>query len=178
MVVEGKILEQEGILEVLRLMAIAARTAPKGRGRDTLVTAAVFPGEDLQRLQSEMRRIAEETGSPAAFFARDAGNLDRTAAVFLVGSRSERLGLTPCGYCGFANCQANAAADGICAFNITDLSIAIASAAQVAGLHHVDHRVWFSVGKAAVNLKLLGEDVKIIYGIPLSVSSKNPFFDR
>lgn len=178
MIVEGKLLEQEGLQEVLRLMAIAARTAPKGRGRDTLVTAAVLPGEDMVRLQEEMRRIAQETGSPAAFFARDAGNLDRAAAVFLVGSRIERLGLNPCGFCGFPDCQANAAAGGYCAFNITDLSIAIVSAAQVAGLHRVDHRIWFTVGKAAANLKLLGEEVKLIYGIPLSVSSKNPFFDR
>jgi uncharacterized ferredoxin-like protein len=31
---------------------------------------------------------------------------------------------------------------------------------------------------AVKELGLLGEDVKIIYGIPLSSSSKNPFFDR
>jgi uncharacterized ferredoxin-like protein len=36
----------------------------------------------------------------------------------------------------------------------------------------------FTIGKAVVEMKLLGEDVKIAYGIPLSASSKNPFFDR
>jgi len=36
----------------------------------------------------------------------------------------------------------------------------------------------YSVGRAVVNIKLLGEDIKIAYGIPLSISGKNPFFDR
>jgi uncharacterized ferredoxin-like protein len=38
--------------------------------------------------------------------------------------------------------------------------------------------VMFSAGRAAVNLKALGDEVRIAYGIPLSVSGKNPFFDR
>jgi uncharacterized ferredoxin-like protein len=36
----------------------------------------------------------------------------------------------------------------------------------------------YSIGRAAINLKLLGNDVIIAYGIPLSISGKNPFFDR
>jgi uncharacterized ferredoxin-like protein len=42
----------------------------------------------------------------------------------------------------------------------------------------VDNRVMFSIGMAARELGLLGPEVRIIYGIPLSVQSKNPFFDR
>jgi len=42
----------------------------------------------------------------------------------------------------------------------------------------VDNRIMHSVGKAAVDLKLLSEDVKIAYGIPLYIGSKNVFFDR
>jgi uncharacterized ferredoxin-like protein len=38
--------------------------------------------------------------------------------------------------------------------------------------------VMFSAGKAAVSLGLLGAEVRVAYGIPLSVSGKNPFFDR
>jgi len=47
-----------------------------------------------------------------------------------------------------------------------DLGIAIGSAVSVA------------VGRAALGIGILGEDVKIAYGIPLSISGKNPFFDR
>ncbi|MBN1837706.1 MAG: hypothetical protein JW820_17750, partial [Spirochaetales bacterium] len=33
-------------------------------------------------------------------------------------------------------------------------------------------------GRAALNLKTLGDEVRIAWGIPLSVSGKSPFFDR
>jgi len=56
--------------------------------------------------------------------------------------------------------------------------IAIGSAVSVAADLRVDNRVMYSVGKAALNIGILGEDVKIAYGIPLSISGKNPFFDR
>jgi len=36
----------------------------------------------------------------------------------------------------------------------------------------------YPVGKAAANTKRLGEDVEIAYGISLSISGRNPFFDR
>jgi uncharacterized ferredoxin-like protein len=36
----------------------------------------------------------------------------------------------------------------------------------------------YSAGKAAIELGLLGTEVKVAYGIPLSATGKNPFFDR
>ncbi len=42
----------------------------------------------------------------------------------------------------------------------------------------VDNRIMYTVGQAVLEMGLLGEEVKIAYGIPLSVSAKNPFFDR
>jgi uncharacterized ferredoxin-like protein len=36
----------------------------------------------------------------------------------------------------------------------------------------------FSIGKAALNIGIFEEEVKIAYGIPLSISGKSPFFDR
>ncbi|MFA5783030.1 MAG: ferredoxin domain-containing protein, partial [Bacteroidales bacterium] len=44
--------------------------------------------------------------------------------------------------------------------------------------HRVDNRIMYSVGLAVTEMELLGKDVKIVYGIPLSATSKNPFFDR
>jgi uncharacterized ferredoxin-like protein len=44
--------------------------------------------------------------------------------------------------------------------------------------HRVDNRVMYTIGKAVLEMKLLGENVKIAFGIPLSVSAKSPFFDR
>ena len=65
-----------------------------------------------------------------------------------------------------------------CTFNTGDLGIAIGSAVSVAMDHRVDNRIMYTVGQAAMELRLLGDDVPVIYGIPLSISSKNPFFDR
>jgi len=62
--------------------------------------------------------------------------------------------------------------------NTGDLGIAVGSAASIAMDERVDNRIMHSVGKAAVDLNLLGEETKIIYGIPLYVGSKNVFFDR
>ena len=66
----------------------------------------------------------------------------------------------------------------MCAYNTGDLGIAIGSAVSIAMDHRVDNRIMYSAGKAAVDMKLLGEEVKVAFGVPLSVSAKNPFFDR
>jgi uncharacterized ferredoxin-like protein len=70
------------------------------------------------------------------------------------------------------------AAGGVCAFNSIDLGIATASAAEVAGRFHIDNRVMYSIGRACLDLKIFGPKVKQALGIPLSVTGKNPFFDR
>ncbi|MGB4438846.1 MAG: ferredoxin domain-containing protein [Sedimentibacter sp.] len=58
------------------------------------------------------------------------------------------------------------------------MGIAIGSAASIAMDERVDNRIMHSVGIAAADLKLLGEETKIVYGIPLYIGSKNVFFDR
>ncbi|MDD4179322.1 MAG: ferredoxin domain-containing protein, partial [Candidatus Margulisbacteria bacterium] len=88
------------------------------------------------------------------------------------------MGLRYCSFCGQPDCAAAEKAGVICAYNSGDLGIAIGSAVSVAMDRRVDNRVMYSVGKAAIELKLLGEEVVIAYGIPLSASAKNPFFDR
>ncbi|HOL01130.1 MAG TPA: ferredoxin domain-containing protein, partial [Paludibacteraceae bacterium] len=57
------------------------------------------------------------------------------------------------------------------------VGIAIGSACSVAADRRVDTRVMFSVGRVAQEMELL-PGCTSIYGIPLSCSSKNPFFDR
>ena len=79
--------------------------------------------------------------------------------------------------CGFKNCAAKPE-NVPCVFNVNDLGIAIGSAVSVAADHRVDNRVMYTVGQAALELGLLGKDVKIALAIPLTAMSKNPFFDR
>lgn len=45
-------------------------------------------------------------------------------------------------------------------------------------LRDADNKVMYTVGLAVAEIGLLGKDVKIVYGIPLSCTAKNPFFDR
>ena len=171
----GQEAELAALRQVAQIMCLAARTAPKGKGVDNLVTR-VADGEEKDSLTAEMRRIGEE--GPLGFFVRDAGNVDAAPVIVLLGTKIDPVGVPACGFCGFKNCEENKANTGICAFNTGDLGIAIGSAVSVAAAHHADNRVMFTAGKAALGLNMLGEDVGIAYGIPLSGTGKSPFFDR
>lgn len=160
-------------IDVAMKMLNAARTAPKGRGFD-YVEAAVVTGDDIQRLSDEMLRLFEETGKPV--FNRDGHNILKAEAIVLIGVQKKPIGLN-CGFCGFPTC-AEKPASAPCAFNGVDTGIAIGSAVSLAADLRVDTRVMYSIGVAAMNLKLLGEKVCLVFGIPVSCSSKNPFFDR
>ena len=171
----GSDAETRALRQVAELMCLAARTAPKAKGVDNLTTM-VLEGEEKDQLTTQMRAIAKETD--LEFFERDAGNIDSAQVVVLLGTRVEPVDVPACGYCGFKNCDENRANNGICAYNTGDLGIAVGSAAAVAARHHADNRIMFTAGKAALRLELLGPDVRIAYGIPLSGAGKNPFFDR
>jgi uncharacterized ferredoxin-like protein len=176
LITKGEEMEQMGVEQVAALMCTAARTAPKGRGVDNLTTL-VITGSDLQKLSAEMRKISEECGAP--FFSRDAANVDASVAVVLLGQRLVPFNLPACGYCGFKDCKETVAANAACAISAGDLGIATLSAAAVAAQHHVDNRIMFTVGRAALNLGLFESDkITMAYGIPLSVSGKSPYFDR
>ena len=69
MIISSKQAEAKAVLTIAELICAAARTAPKARGIDNLVTLIV-DGDEKDRLAEEMRRIAQESGSQ--FFERDA----------------------------------------------------------------------------------------------------------
>lgn len=101
------------------------------------------------------------------------------SVMLLIGTKIKSLGLKPCGMCGFEDCnEKEKHPDHPCTFNTVDLGIAVGSAVGFAMDNRVDNRIMYTVGQAVIRMGILGDDVKIIYGIPLSVSSKNPFFDR
>jgi len=168
-------LENAAARQVAALMAAAARTAPKTRGLDNLKTAAIDDEPTKRTLIAKMREIAAAENRPS--LARDARNIEPSPAIVLIGVEANPAGLN-CGFCGKPTCEALEEAGGICSFNLIDLGIATASAAEVAGRFHLDNRVMYSIGRAALDLGWLGPDVKQALGIPLSVTGKNPFFDR
>ncbi|GAB4173592.1 MAG: DUF2148 domain-containing protein [Geothermobacteraceae bacterium] len=167
--------DQKFLLQAAAEICMAARTAPKGKGKDLLVTALV-DDKEKKALIERMNLIAERDS--LAFFSRDAGNLEGSPVVILFGSRKDPLRLPHCGYCGFQDCDAMLEAGGTCSFNTGDLGIALGSAAARAADLRFDSRIMYSAGKAAIELGLLGTEVKIAYALPLSVTGKSPFFDR
>jgi uncharacterized ferredoxin-like protein len=173
MVIHERESREEAALAVVRHMLAAARTAPKAMGRDIIECAAVM-GPDKDALANKLRELGEATGK--GFFIRDAGCIDKSQAVVLVGTASTPCGLN-CTRCGFANCAAKPA-ESPCALNTVDVGIALGSAVSVAEDLRADTRIIFSGGVAAQELGILGEGVTQVYAIPVSISSKSPFFDR
>ncbi len=159
-------------MEIARAMITAARTAPKARGND-LFECAVIDGDDIVRLSEAMKRLHASTGRPV--YERDSANILQAQCIVLVGIHPGVMGLN-CGHCGFPTCGGKPA-QAPCAMNITDVGIAIGSACATAADHRADTRVLFSAGMAAMKLDIL-HGCRQVFAIPVSIASKNPFFDR
>ena len=168
-------LEKSAALQVATLMVAAARTAPKTRGIDNIKTAAIDDEPTKQKVIAKMRELSAKESQPS--FARDAGNIGNSPALVVIGVESNTAGLN-CGFCGKPTCEALEMTGGTCAFNSIDLGLATLSAAEVAGRFHIDNRIMYSIGRACLDLGMFGPKVKQALGIPLSVTGKNPFFDR
>lgn len=172
MIYNERDLRNEQALFVARQMMTAARTAPKGKGVDIIETATVT-GNEIVLLSEKMKQLYETNGMK--FFLRDADNILSAQVVVLIGTRSKEQGLN-CGHCGYAAC-ADRKPGVPCAINTIDVGIAVGSACATAADFRVDTRVMFSAGLAAQNLQWL-EGCECVLAIPVSIASKNPFFDR
>ena len=166
---------KEAAMQTAKQMMAAAMTAPKGCGLDN-IRGAIVTGEEKDILAGHMRDIAKETGED--FYARDARNVDGSYCVLLLWTEDAPIQLTNCGLCGCEDCADNRAKGVSCAFNVTDLGIAVGSAVAFAADNRVDSRVLFSAGKGAARMDIFGDEIKVCYGIPISISSKSIYFDR
>ena len=115
-------IEEKGISQVISLMGLAARTAPKAKGMDNLVISA-FSGADKDNLAQKMEEIASE-GYQSRIFSRDAQNLRRAQAVLVIGTKLQTFDLD-CNFCGFESCAQCEEAGARCAYNLVDLGIAL-----------------------------------------------------
>lgn len=174
MAIEYEHIQKSVLQQVAEQMCVAARTAPKTRGRDHLIIK-ILDSPEKEPVMAKMKEIAERDSLP--FCARDAENIKNAEYMVLIGTKKETLGLN-CGFCGFPTCDELEKAGGVCAFNSIDLGIALGSCASLAALYHIDNRLMFSIGKAAVEYGMLGSEAVQAIGIPLSATGKNPFFDR
>lgn len=163
---------QVRILHAAEMMMNAARTAPKGRGLDALEVAMITE-EEIAQMADMMDIIGNERNEP--FFHRDANNIRNAGAVVLIGSKNQPIGLN-CMLCGFPTCDKKPK-NIPCVFNTIDVGIAVGSACSMAQKLCIDTRVMYSAGQTAEKLNFL-PSCQTIFAIPLSISSKNPFFDR
>jgi len=178
--------EKQAVVTVAGLMALSARTAPKGRGVDK-IEINIVTGEDLAPLSAKMKEYGE--AHDLAYFIRDGKSMALCDACILIGVRVGTTTGIDCGGCGYPTCkdfstafsqksdQNEPFAGPNCAIRITDLGIAVGSAVKTAQIHNVDNRVMYTAGVAA---RILGwmPGCSVVYGIPLKASGKNIFFDR
>jgi uncharacterized ferredoxin-like protein len=170
------------VVHVGRMMALAARTAPKGVGQDYLEVRLVTGG-DVDRLGRAMIERGEAEGK--AHFVRDGKSVLRCHAVLLVGLLDHPAIGLDCGACGHGDCAGferarKEAPPGdfapACVFRSLDLGIALGSAAKTAQVHNVDNRIMYRAAVVAIQLGLIGPG--LCMGIPLAAVGKSPFFDR
>lgn len=160
------------VVEIGRMMLTAARTAPKAKGSD-IIECCLLTGDDITALSDAMLELYAET--ERLVYQRDAANILNADAIVVIATGGQLMGLN-CAHCGFKSC-AEKPKSVPCAMNCVDVGIAIGSAVATAADMRVDCRVMFSAGMAAERLNLL-DGCRQYYCIPLSASSKNPFFDR
>ena len=80
---------KEVVCEAAKQIMMAARTAPKGKGVD-IIEIATVTGDDLLALAHRMREESEKRDMK--FFLRDAGNIEQSDAVILIGTRRQVQG--------------------------------------------------------------------------------------
>ena len=172
MIIDSVKAEKAAVINTAEQMCAAARTAPKTRGIDNIVTK-ILTEEDIIKLSDKML----EVGTEGTSILRDGHNILKASAVVLIGVRRAVYGLN-CAYCGYENCEKCSSEKGFCIFAGTDLGIAIGSAVSVAADLRIDNRVMASIGRVFALMEEAGDEDIIWMGIPLSTSGKSPFFDR
>jgi len=173
-------------IHVAKLMAAAARTAPKGGGKDFLEIVVIEAEDDLKRIAEKMREYApNSTNEP--YWLRDAANIEGAQALVLIGlAQSHAAGYDCCG-CGYPSCKdfeknRNFQEKDLgyggphCVMRMMDIGVALCSAAKTASLLNVDNRIQQRVGAAARALGMIQADA--VMGIPVGIYGKNIFFDR
>lgn len=169
------------LLEVARLMELAARTAPKSRGED-FVRFLTLSGDDIPKLADALLAFGEKSGKQN--FDRDSNNVKNSSVVVLIGLKDATAIELNCSACGFAVCadlkdasKTEGEYNGpVCVFRQLDFGIALGSAVKTAQMLNVDNRIMYRIGVAARDAGIVDWD--IVMGIPLSATGKNIYFDR
>jgi uncharacterized ferredoxin-like protein len=189
-------LRAETVLQVAKLMAGAAITAPKSGGQlflagrhNFMETVIVADADTRAQLAGWLRARGAERRETIWF--RDADVAEAVDAILFVGLRPDWYPPNyDCGACGYATCaeflhatkplRDDSAelefAGPVCNLRDIDLGIAVGSAAKTAALHSIDCRCQTRVAVAARKLDLIQADHAV--ALSLSLTHKAVGFDR
>ncbi len=145
-------------------MLSRAKTAPKARGVDNLVYY-LLEKDDIKKVAKKLKELAVEKDIP--FFLRDPNNIKDLDYIVLIGLKksSEK---------NFKKLQLDSESN----FDSVNLGIALGSAVSAANIYGVDTRIMYTIGFAVRNMNIIKQELQDAYGIPISISEKNIFFDR
>lgn len=152
----------------LRRIAIAAigkaKTAPKAKGVDNLVYG-ILEKEDIKLVYEKMIEIGKR--DDITFFIRDANNIQFTKFIIFIAVLDK-------------NSPSYIKVKGLedTKTDYINLGIAIGGCLDVINTFGCDTRVMWSIGQALKELDILKKEVSEILTLPLSLTEKNPFFDR
>jgi uncharacterized ferredoxin-like protein len=93
---------EDGLRFIASLMEISAKTAPKGKGVDAVVTKTLMR-EELKSVATRLEEMGEERGIP--FFKRDSESIRQAGACIFIGCRGNETAGLNCGACGKALCS-------------------------------------------------------------------------
>jgi uncharacterized ferredoxin-like protein len=188
-------LRLDTVVQVARLMAASAITAPKSGGQlflagkhNFLETVIVADPDTRHRLAEWMRARGKERRE--AIWFRDAEVAEAIDAVLFVGIVDWYPPNYDCGACGYATCaeflhatrtlRDQSAelefAGPTCNLRDIDLGIAVGSAARTAALHAIDCRCQTRSAVAARKLGIIRADLAV--ALSLSMTHKAIGFDR
>jgi len=188
-------LRKDTVLQVAKLMAASAITAPKSGGQLFLAgkhlfieTVIVSDHAMLTQLADWMRARGKERRETIWF--RDAEAAEAIDAVLFIGLSDWYPPNYDCGACGYATCaeflhgaaQLRKDSDELefagptCNLRDIDLGIAIGSAAKTAAIHSIDCRCQTRIAVAARKLGVIEADVAV--ALSLSLTHKAIAFDR
>ena len=171
-------IRDKAVWEAAQEVLLAVRTAPKTRGIDN-ISILIADGDEKAAMVDKMNELSgRPPASRGPAFIRDAKSVAAASAVIMVGAKAPVTGLD-CRWCGFPTCAEKAKSPKVpCVFGAIDLGIGLGVAAASLAGKHIDNRMMYSMGVAALELGWFGPEVTMALGFPLSVTGKSPFFDR
>ena len=188
-------LRTETVVQVAKLKAASAITAPKSggqlflAGKHNFMETVIVESADIRHELAEWMRARGKERREAIWF-RDADVAEAIDAVLFVGMTDWYPPNYDCGACGYATCAEflhatkplrddSAELEFVgptCNLRDIDLGIAIGSAAKTAAIHSIDCRCQTRIAVAARKLGIIQADIAV--ALSLSLTHKAVGFDR